>query len=51
LAHGFLADQATKLANFPEALQVLEFANGLVSLVAVPAVGSKNKKLLKVRCF
>jgi trk system potassium uptake protein TrkA len=32
-----LADQVTGLVNFPEALQVLEFANGLVSLVAVHA--------------
>ena len=32
-----LADQVARLVNFPEALQVLEFANGLVSLVAVHA--------------
>ena len=32
-----LTDYISKLIEFPEALQVLEFANGLVSLVAVKA--------------
>lgn len=32
-----LTDYVLKLVQFPEALQVLEFANGLVSLVAIRA--------------
>ena len=35
-----LTDYIRKLIEFPEALQVLEFANGLVSLVAVKAFDS-----------
>src|SRR5258708_953020 len=48
-----LTDYIVKLIEFPEALQVLEFAHGKVSLVAVravqggPLVGSALKELTR----